>query len=155
MNGWVKIEPWFSDVDILKNVKYVYMKPSGEERRELTGVKVQKNKVTLKFKNYDTIERVSQEKGRIVYVKKEELNLKKDEILIQDLIGMEIYDFENKNKFYGTIENVIETGANYVYVIKDKENKENLIPVIDSVIKERRYEEEKIYIKVMEGMFDV
>ncbi|HAV91501.1 MAG TPA: 16S rRNA processing protein RimM, partial [Eubacterium sp.] len=54
--------------------------------------------------------------------------------------------------FFGRLKDVMETGANDVYVINTKEHGEVLVPVIDDCVKEVDLENEKIIIHLMEGL---
>lgn len=53
---------------------------------------------------------------------------------IADLIGLEVYTQENI--LIGKVEDIFSTGSNDVYVVKDEEGKEKLLPGIDEVIKQ-------------------
>lgn len=155
IKGCLKVQPWFNDVDIIKNLNYIYTDSSGIIKNKIENIYYAKNHIIVKFETINSMEEAKRMNGKIIYAKREELNIKEGEILIQDLIGMEIYDYKEREKLYGRIKKVLETGANNVYVIENEEKKEKLIPAIDEVIKEKNYENEKIYIKVLEGMFDV
>ena len=58
--------------------------------------------------------------------------LEADEYYIADLIGMEV--FTEDGAFFGQLQDVIETGANDVYIIDSDEHGEVLIPAIQDCI---------------------
>ena len=68
-------------------------------------------------------------KGKSLYVTREfAVPLKKNEYYIADLIGMEV--FLEDGTLFGELKDVMETGANDVYVIYTTEKKEVLVPAI-------------------------
>lgn len=114
-------------------------------------VRYKKNLVIIKFKNYDHINDVEKFKGKTIFTKKEKRDLDEDTHFVSDIIGTSVY-LENNQKI-GQIKDVLETGANDVYVIEDKENdKEYMIPVVKQFVKIIDLENDKIVITPIEGM---
>ena len=72
---------------------------------------------------------------------------------VQDLIGARVIDADN-DKEYGTLTDVLRTGANDVYEITDADGKKYLAPVIDDVIIEKNTDEGYVLIRPMKGIFD-
>ena len=70
---------------------------------------------------------------------------------VADLIGLEIYD--EQGKFYGKLTDVLKTGANDVYELKDGD-KTYYIPAIPSVVLSTDIEGGKMIIWPMEGLFE-
>lgn len=77
------------------------------------------------------------------------LPLGEDEYYIGDLIGMEVF-LEDGSSF-GTLKDVMETGANDVYVIRTPE-REVLVPAIKDCIKEVDVENNKMVIHLLKGL---
>ncbi len=71
---------------------------------------------------------------------------------IQDLIGLRVYD--EHEKYYGAITNVLETGANDVYELKSEDGRLYYIPAIPSVVLQTDVDGGKMIIFPMEGLFD-
>ena len=78
--------------------------------------------------------------------------LEEGEFFFCDIIGSTVYE-ENGNKF-GILKDVLETGANDVFVVEIPEGKEVLLPLIDDCIKEVNVEEKKIVAYIMPGLMD-
>ncbi len=134
VHGEVKVFPTTDDVNRFKKCKQLIL-DAGRERinLEVAGVKFFKQFVILKFKDYDTIESIERYKGKDLYVTRENaVKLKKDEYFIADLIDMRVVNEEDQE--LGTLVDVIETGANDVYVVKDDSGRELLIPAIKECI---------------------
>ncbi len=66
-----------------------------------------------------------------------------------DLIGLEVYD--SKEGFIGWVDAMIETGANDVFVVKNK-GAERLVPVIEPVVESIDPQAGKILVKLPEGL---
>ena len=65
--------------------------------------------------------------------------------------GLKVYDEEGH--YYGNIEEIIRTGSNDVYVVRDDE-KELLLPMIDSVVKIIDLEAGKLIFHPVEGLLE-
>lgn len=103
----------------------------------------------LTFKNYNDINDVENFRNKEVYVKREDLNLKENEYLHEDYIGLNVY-FDNKK--IGTITDVIDCGnQNYVLIVTGE--KEILIPLNDKFIKQIVLND-KIQLKEVEGLIN-
>ena len=155
INGFLKINGWCDNLNIFNDLKKVYLDEYGEESLRIKKTKFIKNFVLIKFEGIDTIDEAQKYKDKVIYIKREDLKLNENEVLIQDLIGIRIYDYLKQDVYYGKIREVIKTGANDVYVISKDKEKKKLIPVIDDVIKKKDLENGEIYINVIEGLFDV
>ena len=137
IRGEVKVFPMTDDVSRFKNMKELIL-DTGKEQivLEVTSARPQKNLVILKFKGIDNINDVEKYKGCGLFVTKENrVKCKKDEYFIADLIGLRAIDEEGEN--FGTISDVIQTGANDVYVVMTKQGEEVMIPAIKDCILEQ------------------
>ena len=77
------------------------------------------------------------------------VKLKKNEYFIADLIGLKVYTEDDA--FLGTLDDVIQTGANDVYQVVTEEGKEILIPAIRQCILEVDVEEGRMKVHLLEG----
>ena len=80
------------------------------------------------------------------------VELEEDEYFIADMIGMNIYTEDEE--LFGTLKDVIETGANDVYIIKSKKHGEVLIPAIKECILDVNVKEGRMLVRLMEGLID-
>ena len=105
----------------------------------------------LKFKGIDNINDIEKYKRCSLYVTREHaVPLEEDEYFIADMIGMEVCT-EDGNIF-GTLKDVIETGANDVYVIESAEHGEVLVPAIKECIRSVDIEKRQMMIHLMDGL---
>jgi 16S rRNA processing protein RimM len=88
-------------------------------------------------------------RGQYVQVPiKEATPLPEGSYYLYQLIGLEVITVENQS--LGTITEVLETGANDVYVVRG--DKEVLIPAVADVIKAVDLEKGQVIVQLMEGL---
>lgn len=152
VRGEVKVFPTTDDVRRFKKLKEVILEGKKENKNlEIEQVKFFKNMVILKFKGIDSINDVEKYKGCALLVTRENaVKLKPGEYFICDLIGLEVSD--DQGNFLGTLTEVIQTGANDVYVVKMKNQKEVLIPNIKDCIIEISLEKNTMTVHLLEGL---
>lgn len=68
------------------------------------------------------------------------------------LVGLAVYDSEKG--YLGVIKEVLETGANDVYVVDSEAHGEILIPAIKQVVLEVDLTAKKMQVKLLEGLVD-
>ena len=154
IRGEVKVFPTTDDVRRFKKLKQIIM-DTGKECRdlEIEGVKFFKNMVILKFKGIDNINDIEKCKGSSLYVTRENaVKLRKDEYFIADLLGMDVVD--EKDSHLGTLKDVMETGANDVYVIGMDDGRELLLPAIKQCILHVDMRRNVMKVHVLEGLLD-
>ena len=78
--------------------------------------------------------------------------LEENENFITDLIHMEVYTDEGIR--LGTLTDVLQTGANDVYVVETEEGKEVLLPAIPSCILKVSVEEARMTVHILEGLLE-
>jgi 16S rRNA processing protein RimM len=66
------------------------------------------------------------------------------------LLGLKVLDEEGRE--LGSLTQILETGANDVYVVTDEAGKELLLPVIPPVILELKPEDGFIRVHLIEGL---
>ena len=152
VRGEVKVYPTTDDAVRFKQLKHVLLDTGTETLSlEIQGVKFFKQFVILKFKGIDNINEVERYKRCPLLVeRKDAVELDEDEYFIADMIGMTVETEDGKE--FGTLKDVIETGANDVYVIESREHGEVLIPAIRECILDVDVEEQKMKIHLMDGL---
>ncbi len=152
VRGEVKVFPTTDDVNRFKKLKQVILDTGREQRDlEVEGVKFFKNLVILKFKGIDNINDIEKYKGKSLYVDRANaVKLKKNEYFIADMIGMQV--FTEDGELFGTLKDVLETGANDVYILDTEAHGEVLIPAIQQCVLDVNIENRKMVIHLMEGL---
>ncbi len=152
LKGEVKVFPTTDDPQRFKKLREV-MLDTGKEliKLEVEQVKFFKQFVILKFRGYDDINDVEKWKKKPLKVYRDQaVALKKNEYYIADLIDMEV-DLEDGTHF-GTLKDVMQTGANDVYVIETTDGKEVLLPAIKQCILSVDVEKGRMTVYVMPGL---
>lgn len=152
IKGEVRIDPWCDSPEFLCAFKKLWLDENGTEFIEVKS-RPHKNITLTKIKGVDTIEAAEKYRGKVVYINRDDINLADGVHFVQDLIGLEVKDADN-GKVYGKISDVLRTGANDVYEIKDSDGKTYLAPVIDDVVKEINVNYGYVLIVPMKGIFD-
>lgn len=152
IRGEVKVFPTTDDPDRFRKLKQVILDTGREQKGlEIEGVKFFKQFVILKFKGIDNINDIEMYKQRELWIPREEgQDLEEDEYYIADLIGMEVV-LEDGSSF-GTLTDVMETGANDVYVVENGEGQEILLPAIRECILDVDVEKNVMTIHLMKGL---
>ena len=134
VRGEAKVYPTTDEPERFLELDYVLLDTGRELRKlEIKNVKFFKNLVILKFKGVDNINDIEKYKGRDLWIPREEgQELEEDEYYIADLLGMSVV-LEDGQEF-GTLKDVMETGANDVYIIDSAEHGEVLLPAIKECI---------------------
>lgn len=154
VRGEMKVFPTTDDVNrFKKNKDYILETPKGNLDVKVTGVKFFKQFVILKFEGFDTLDDILPYKGARLLVNREHaVKCEKDEYFIADLIGLFVEDEEGKE--IGTLTDVMQTGANDVYVVESAEGKEYLFPAIRECILQVDMQKKKVTVHVMPGLMD-
>ena len=152
VRGEVKVFPTTDDVKRFKKLKKVILDTGKEQLPlEIEGVKFFKQFVILKFRGIDNINDIEKYKGKRRLVDREHaVKLKKDEYFIADMIGMDV--FTEDGELFGALKDVMETGANDVYIIEMSDGKEVLVPAIKQCILDVDIENRKMVIHLLEGL---
>ena len=137
VRGEVKVYPT-TDPERFLSLDRVFL-DTGKEKKELhvTGVRFFKQLAIVKFKGIDNINDIERYKGCSLYVTRE------------DAIPL-----EEDGELFGTLRDVMETGANDVYIVDSKEHGEVLIPAIHDCILDVDLDEQKMTIHLLPGLID-
>ena len=153
VRGEVKVFPTTDDAERFLDIEYVLLDTGKELRRlNIQNVKFFKNLAILKFEGVDNINDIEKYKGKSLFVTRENaVELEEDEYYIGDLIGMDVYTDDSEERF-GVLKDVMETGANEVYIITSENHGEVLLPAIHECILDIDVEAKKMKVHLMEGL---
>ena len=152
IRGEVKVYPTTDEAHRFDYLESVLL-DTGKElcELEIQRVKYFKQFVILKFRDVDNINDIEPYKGKSLYVTRDfAVPLEENEYYIADLIDMDV--FLEDGSLFGTLKDVMETGANDVYVIHTTDKKEVLVPAIKDCVKEVDVEQNKMIIHLLKGL---
>ena len=125
----------------------------GEEHQLLTLTSVRPHQASLlvRFKGIETPEQAGQFRNQWVYIKASEApKLPEGRIYQHELLGFQVMD-ENSQPL-GELVEILETGANNVYVVRDEAGHEILLPAIPAVVLETDTARRVMRVHVLEGL---
>ena len=104
----------------------------------------------ITMNNYNDINEVLKYKGDYVFINKEDLILKENEYLNEDLINLEVYI---DDKYIGTIKKIEKYSKNELFRVKNNE-KDYLIPYNFDIILNVDLKKKRIDVKNIPGLID-
>lgn len=156
IQGAVKVYSYAESVDRFTSQDGVTLIDSSglSKRMSVTHVSVHKNVVRLTLKGVTTRNAAEGLTGWGVFIPRDSLPpLEPDTYYWDDLIGMAVYTGDGEH--LGTIEQIIPTGANDVYVVKPPPGHaagEILIPAIASVVIDVDVARGRMQVELPEGL---
>ena len=152
--GEVNVFPTTDEAKRFRRLKEIILVQGKTEKIvEIENVKFFKQMVILKLKGYDDRDAVEKLRQCSLFVPREKaVRLQRDEYFIADLIGLKVLDGDANDEELGTIEDVMQTGANDVYEIRMKDGRELLLPAIKQCILAVDVEAGFIRVHVLEGL---
>lgn len=151
IRGEVKVFPTTDDAGRFQELKHVILNTGKDQiPLEIQSVKFFKKFVIIKFKGIDNINDIEKYKGAGLFVSREDaVDLEKDEYYIADLLGMDVLTDDGE---HGILKDVIETGANEVYVVEFENLGEVLIPAIHDCILDVDVQAGSMKVHLLEGL---
>lgn len=114
-------------------------------------VKFSRNMAIIQFAEITSMDEAEGYRNRAVYILREQsVPCGENENFIADLIDMEVQDEEGR--VLGTLTDVLETGANDVYVVTRADGREILIPAIRECILDVSVEENRMTVHLLPGL---
>lgn len=152
IKGEVKVTPFTDDINRFDDLKKVYVKTKKDSKLyKVENARYHKNMVLLKLEGINNPEEAELLRNAFLEVDREDaVPLKEGTYFIADLIGLDVYTDEGK--LLGKVDDIYNTGANDIYVVKDELGKQVLLPGIKDVIKEVNLESEKIVVHLIPGL---
>ncbi|MBQ3139225.1 MAG: 16S rRNA processing protein RimM [Ruminococcus sp.] len=150
IRGEVKIMPYTDTPELLCEFDRLFI---GKDKSELyiERSRTAKNMVIAKIEGIDTVEAAEKYRNKVLFMHRDDLELDEDTYFIQDLIDMEVQDADS-GFVYGKITDVLQNGANDVYVIKG--DREYLVPAIPDVVISTDIDSNIMQIRPLDGLFD-
>lgn len=152
LKGVVKVKPFTDDIKEFETFENIYVQEKAKlVEYKIESVRYAKNMVFLKLKGIDTIEEAENLRNFYIKVERDALpELEENSYYIVDLLECEVITIDGEN--LGKMDDIFNTGSNDIYVVKNEEGKQILLPAIKEVIKNVDIPNKKITVKLMEGL---
>lgn len=154
LRGELKVFPTTDDPARYKKLKEVIL-DTGKEQLALKIERAHffKQMVIVKFAGLDDINEVEKYKGAKLYVTRANaLELREDEYYFADLAGLRVETEDGE--VLGTVKDILQTGANDVYVVGREKKKDLLLPAIKDCIKQVDVEGGRMVVHLLPGLLE-
>jgi len=154
VRGLLKIESYGRSESTLMMAGKVFLRQSHGEVSEcgILSAVPHKRGALVRLEGMDSRDQVEPYRGAEILILKEAVSRDKDEYFWHELIGLRV--FVDTGRYLGTVEDILETPANDIYVVREG-REEFLIPAIHDVVKTIDLENGRMIISEMEGLLDL
>jgi len=146
--GEIPMEIYTQLLDLITPDQIIYI---GEDYQPFTIVSTRwkQDLILLKLKEINDRTAASALTNQLVFIKPDQLPvLAEDEYYYHQLVGLNVFDSDGV--YLGVLTQVMETGANDVYLVRAEDGGEVLIPAIDEMILSIDPGSEKMIVNKME-----
>ena len=138
--------------EFLSGLKRVYIQ-SGDDYLPLEIVRVRFTPKCgiIKFKGIDTLNDILEYKNKLLFIEESTAreNLEEDEFLIDELVGLDVYDGDKK---VGAVVGVSNNGASDLLSVRTHGDKVSLVPFVKAIVLSVDIKNRKIQINNIEGL---
>lgn len=150
VRGHVKVTPFTRNPERLAVGSRVLV---AGEPRTIRDVKSPRGYPVILFEGISGTDAADRLRGALIEIEEADLPaLPEDEYYVHDLVGLRVLTAAGEE--LGTLEDVLETGSNDVYVVRRPGQKDLLVPAIDGVLLEVDLEAGTVTIEVVPGLLD-
>ncbi len=150
VHGEVRVLPHTDSPERFTWLEAVYVGKQVPQRFVVENVRFHKNLVLIKFVDYDNRDMVEALRGAWLQVPESEaVPLEEDEYFLFQLIGLAVYSVDGEH--LGALAEVIETGANNVFVVRGSSG-ELLVPDTAEVVAAIDFENGRMTINLLPGL---
>ena len=156
IKGEAKVGCSKSQQDFFLSLDTVYLKDKDNYiSLDISYAKPHKNILIVKFVGIDSINDLLEYKGSLLFVDEDVIRetLKEDEFLIDELVGLEVFDIENGNKL-GFVVGVSNNGATDLISVKTNSKNISLIPFVKAIVPVVDIKQKRIKINNIEGLLE-
>ena len=155
IHGQVKVYPTTDDVRRFTQLDHCYVETkSGRKTLHPEDVHFFKNLVIIQFREFSSIEDAMPYKGGDLLIDRDQaIPLGEGEYYIADLIDLKVQTEDGT--VLGVLQDVMETGANDVYIVGRPDGKDLLIPAIPDCILDIDLQEGVITVHLLDGLLNL
>ena len=157
VRGELKVVPLTDDVRRFSKLKKCFLtKEDGTIVNELAvkTARIDRGNVLIVFEGIQDRDAAEKLRGLFIAVAREDaVKLSKGEFFIVDLIGLRVVDDERGD--LGTINDVYETGSNFVISVKRKSKPDLQIPFLKVVCYDTSIEDGVMKVRLPDGLYEI
>ncbi len=153
INGAMIVNHFCDSTEVFEALKFVYFK-NGDDYKKVKIIKSApyKNSVILTLDGINTPEEVVAIRMQTLYADRNDILTDENDFFIVDLIGLDVKDAVTGEK-YGVLKDVINQGAQDIYVVRRKDKADAYVPAIGEFVAKISLDE-GIFITPIEGLLD-
>lgn len=153
IRGELKLAPFVDDLSFVRDLETLYVEGRPRRAYRLVGSRPHKSALLVRFEGIESRNDAERLRGRQVSVPGSWLPpLDEDEYYVRDIVGLEAVTEEGEP--LGRIADVLFTGANEVYIVRDGPKGEILIPAIESVVLAVDLNAGQLTVRLPDGLVD-
>ena len=144
-----------SQQEFFLSLKKVFIKIDNEYvPYKITRSRMHKNFAIVKFEGINSIDELLPLKGSLLFVEENTIreNMEEDEFLIDELVGLEVFDTDDKK--LGFIIGVSNNGATDLLSVKTNSKHVCLIPFVKAIVTGVSIKDKKVTINNIEGLLE-
>ena len=138
--------------DFLLKLDIVYIQINNEYKElEVENIKFSPKCAIIKFKNINSLNEIIEYKGCLVFVQEAiaREHLEEDEFLIDELVGLNVYDGDTR---VGSIVGVSNNGASDLLSVKTNSKNICLVPFVKAIVTSVDIKSKRVQINNIEGL---
>ena len=156
IKGEAKVGCSKNQQDFFLSLDTVYLKDKDKYTPlNISYAKPHKNMMLVKFDGIDSINGLLEYKGCLLFVDEDVIRntLAEDEFLIDELVGLEVFDTKNGEKL-GFVVGVSNNGATDLISIKTNSKNVSLVPFVKAIVPIVDIKNKRIEINNIEGLLE-
>ncbi|MGI6686670.1 MAG: ribosome maturation factor RimM [Bacillota bacterium] len=149
VKGELKVQPLTDYPERFHKTKSVWV-DAKKTYLTIENLREQQGLLLIKFQSIDSRDQAEALTNSYLTIDPEQvMELPPDHYYHFQIIGLKVYD---DGGYLGELIDILETGANDVYVIKREKKKDLLIPALKSIVQEINIKEKRMIVKLPAGL---
>ena len=149
LRGDIKIVSWCDYPEKFDDFSDIYI---DDKPYKIENIRYHKGSVLVKLAGIDSIEVAERYKNKTVFALRSDFNLPEGKYFLVDLIGLKV---RSEGCEIGFISDIIQTGANDVYVIKRDMKKDLLFPATSETVVKTDIAEGFVEVIIPKGLDEI
>lgn len=151
VKGEVKVKITSPRPERFFDLEKVYIRFDKIQTCSIENIRISNGFVFLKLANIDSRNDAELLRNKEILISEDQLiDLEENEYFVHDLIGCQVVTEEGL--IIGKIEDIIQNSSNDIYLVKNQQGQEILIPAINDVVKDVDIKGRQVTIHVLEGL---
>lgn len=151
VRGEMRMSIWTEFPERLQPQKLVYVGKTYESFH-IKKLRGEGKDSLISFTEFDNREDAGKLRNQVVFVRTTDLpSLPDDGLYLHQLLGLQVIS-DDDDTLLGTVAEIIETGANDVFLVRREGERDILIPDIDTVVLNINLTERKIRVHLLPGL---